>query len=181
MNILLNYLPKLYPGREVAGGQGDLSLGLLSPIRLAISAPAGQVTNRSSPILSSLDNSPTQCQALSPSHLHWSLATHKLEELQETNIFIYWDLKWEYFSEIFSQFSAFARVRAAELSSGGHFIDHDSVSLNQNTTFCPLQISPGTSSPTSVKSNLRRIWELFGNFQSYFIFLYSSYTYLFVK
>ena len=125
----------------MAGGQGDLSLGLLSPIRLAISAPAGQVTNRSSPILSSLDNSPTQCQALSPSHLHWSLATHKLEELQETNIFIYWDLKWEYFSEIFSQFSAFARVRAAELSSGGHFIDHDSVSLNQKTTFCSANLT----------------------------------------
>ena len=38
---------------------------LLSPIRLAISSVAGQVTNRSSPILSSLDNSQTQWDTVS--------------------------------------------------------------------------------------------------------------------
>ena len=61
----------------------DLRVGLLSlpAIRLAISAVAGQVTNRSSPILSSLDNSQTQWESESQvSHLPGpEPASHKLE------------------------------------------------------------------------------------------------------
>ena len=41
----------------MASGWWVISVLVLSPIRLAISAVAGQVTNRSSHILSSLDNS----------------------------------------------------------------------------------------------------------------------------
>ena len=95
----------------MAGGWWVISVLVLSPIRLAISAVAGQVTNRSSHILSSLDNSQTQWEREREretiSHLHSTLLTHKLQSSDKLcsrrgkNISIYWEERmfhWNIFS-----------------------------------------------------------------------------------